>query len=167
MLSLIHERLDTARAYRTRLCEIPWPGLDFFSTKHDIKGESSHIKLIGEDILTREASLEIVLVSSKMSWAASRQTTRTSDRAYFLLGICGINMPLSSKHHCICLSFTRKKVRQYLIRIINRSSWNGMSRETERLYIFCFIDTTSKVATDCSPDRAKQAKQACSACVNY
>ncbi|KPM41926.1 hypothetical protein AK830_g4658 [Neonectria ditissima] len=33
-------------------------------------------------------------VAEKMSWAASRQTTRREDMAYCLLGIFGVNMPL-------------------------------------------------------------------------
>ncbi|KAE8420908.1 hypothetical protein BDV36DRAFT_248822 [Aspergillus pseudocaelatus] len=35
-----------------------------------------------------------VSISERMSWALSRQTTRTEDMAYCLLGIFGINMPL-------------------------------------------------------------------------
>ncbi|KAI0385435.1 heterokaryon incompatibility protein-domain-containing protein [Hypomontagnella monticulosa] len=34
------------------------------------------------------------LIARRMSWAASRQTTRIEDTAYCLLGIFGINMPL-------------------------------------------------------------------------
>ncbi|KAK0648712.1 heterokaryon incompatibility protein-domain-containing protein [Cercophora newfieldiana] len=33
-------------------------------------------------------------IAQRMSWAAGRQTTRTEDMAYCLLGIFGINMPL-------------------------------------------------------------------------
>ncbi|KAL7934994.1 ankyrin repeat-containing domain protein [Trichoderma chlorosporum] len=40
------------------------------------------------------SSLESVSIAQKMSWAASRQTTRSEDRAYCLMGIFGINMPL-------------------------------------------------------------------------
>ncbi|PWY69641.1 HET-domain-containing protein [Aspergillus sclerotioniger CBS 115572] len=43
--------------------------------------------LLGED-------LETASVAQRMSWAAKRQTTRLEDRAYSLLGIFGINMPL-------------------------------------------------------------------------
>ncbi|KAH7066333.1 heterokaryon incompatibility protein-domain-containing protein [Paraphoma chrysanthemicola] len=38
--------------------------------------------------------LDQVCVAQKMSWAASRQTTRTEDLAYSLLGIFDVNMPL-------------------------------------------------------------------------
>jgi hypothetical protein len=33
-------------------------------------------------------------IAEKMSWASRRQTTRAEDRAYSLLGIFDINMPL-------------------------------------------------------------------------
>jgi Heterokaryon incompatibility protein (HET) len=35
-----------------------------------------------------------ISVAKKMSWASKRQTTRAEDRAYSLMGIFGINMPL-------------------------------------------------------------------------
>ncbi|KAI0017305.1 hypothetical protein F4780DRAFT_782390 [Xylariomycetidae sp. FL0641] len=43
-----------------------------------------------------KASLKSASVAAKMSWAASRQTTREEDKAYSLLGtgIFGVNMPL-------------------------------------------------------------------------
>jgi hypothetical protein len=39
-------------------------------------------------------SLDDVCVARKMSWAASRKTTRIEDQAYSLIGIFNINMPL-------------------------------------------------------------------------
>ncbi|KAK0627414.1 heterokaryon incompatibility protein-domain-containing protein [Immersiella caudata] len=40
------------------------------------------------------ALLENYTVAERMSWAATRDTTRPEDRAYSLLGIFGVNMPL-------------------------------------------------------------------------
>jgi len=40
------------------------------------------------------ASLDDFTVAEKMSWAGSRETTRKEDRAYSLLGVFDINMPL-------------------------------------------------------------------------
>ncbi|KAK1245158.1 hypothetical protein MKX08_004787 [Trichoderma sp. CBMAI-0020] len=40
------------------------------------------------------ADLETASVAQRMSWAANRRTTRIEDRAYCLMGIFGINMPL-------------------------------------------------------------------------
>jgi hypothetical protein len=41
-----------------------------------------------------EATLEQYCIAERMSWAANRQTTRVEDRAYSLLGIFNVNMPL-------------------------------------------------------------------------
>lgn len=38
--------------------------------------------------------LDAYSVANKMSWAAGRRTTRDEDRAYSMLGILGVNMPL-------------------------------------------------------------------------
>lgn len=49
---------------------------------------------IDENVLEDVANLQSVLVARRMSWAAKRQTTRTEDLAYCLLGIFDINLPL-------------------------------------------------------------------------
>lgn len=43
---------------------------------------------------TVRASLASIPIATKMSWAATRETTRIEDRAYSLLGIFDIHMPL-------------------------------------------------------------------------
>lgn len=40
------------------------------------------------------ANLETASIAQRMSWASNRRTTRIEDRAYCLIGIFGINMPL-------------------------------------------------------------------------
>ncbi|KAF2994341.1 hypothetical protein E8E14_003551 [Neopestalotiopsis sp. 37M] len=52
--------------------------------------------ITGVDIgaLNHDKSLDSLSVAQKMSWAASRRTTRIEDIAYCLLGIFDINMPL-------------------------------------------------------------------------
>ncbi|KAL2879536.1 hypothetical protein SGCOL_005145 [Colletotrichum sp. CLE4] len=54
----------------------------------------SSITGIDEAILTGKAPLLKVPAATRMSWASKRQTTRTEDSAYCLLGIFDINMPL-------------------------------------------------------------------------
>lgn len=63
----------------------------------------SGITNIQEDILDRsdqhpdadiETRLESVSVARRLSWAASRKTTRLEDHAYSLLGLLNVNMPL-------------------------------------------------------------------------
>lgn len=45
-------------------------------------------------VLLDSTTLEDVSAARKMSWAAKRQTTRLEDRAYSLLGLFGVNMPM-------------------------------------------------------------------------
>ena len=52
----------------------------------EITGIPLQVLLIGD--------LDKVSIGSKMSWAAKRQTTRTEDLAYCLMGIFGVHMPL-------------------------------------------------------------------------
>jgi hypothetical protein len=40
------------------------------------------------------ANFQQCSVATKLSWAANRETTRVEDRAYSLLGLLGVNMPL-------------------------------------------------------------------------
>jgi hypothetical protein len=40
------------------------------------------------------ANFDQCCLATKLSWAANRETTRTEDRAYSLLGLLGVNMPL-------------------------------------------------------------------------
>jgi len=49
---------------------------------------------IPERVFLESTSLDSFSVAQKMSWAANRATTRVEDRAYCLMGIFGINMPL-------------------------------------------------------------------------
>lgn len=48
---------------------------------------------IDRDVLTGRSFMS-VNVATRMSWAASRETSRVEDRAYALLGIFDVNMPL-------------------------------------------------------------------------
>lgn len=49
---------------------------------------------IDSDILLKRRPLREFSIAQRMSWAASRVTTRTEDIAYCLLGIFDVNMPL-------------------------------------------------------------------------
>ncbi|KAH8749484.1 heterokaryon incompatibility protein-domain-containing protein, partial [Diaporthe sp. PMI_573] len=62
--------------------------------KRDLLSEISLATGISSHILSHSASLQSLPAATKMSWAASRQTTRPEDAAYCLLGIFDINMPL-------------------------------------------------------------------------
>ncbi|ETS74201.1 hypothetical protein PFICI_14067 [Pestalotiopsis fici W106-1] len=49
---------------------------------------------IPRTILWGQRALDTVSVAARMSWAANRETSRTEDAAYCLLGIFDVNMPL-------------------------------------------------------------------------
>ena len=49
---------------------------------------------IDEDVLLGSKPLEWTSVAKRMSWAAHRQTTRTEDIAYCLMGLFAVNMPM-------------------------------------------------------------------------
>jgi len=57
-------------------------------------GLLAEITGIDESVLNRSLSPLEISIASRMSWAASRETTRTEDMAYCLLGIFAVNMPL-------------------------------------------------------------------------
>jgi hypothetical protein len=62
-------------------------------TREELQHEVSSRTRIPPTVLSG-GPLDAFSISQKMSWAAGRKTTRTEDRAYSLLGIFGINMPL-------------------------------------------------------------------------
>ncbi|RFU27235.1 hypothetical protein B7463_g9114, partial [Scytalidium lignicola] len=62
-------------------------------TKSDLRQIISNITSIPNSILL-DGDLEQCSIAQKMSWAANRNTSRVEDRAYCLMGIFGINMPL-------------------------------------------------------------------------
>ncbi|KAF2675962.1 HET-domain-containing protein, partial [Lentithecium fluviatile CBS 122367] len=63
-------------------------------TKATLRQSVSDCTGIPEGILSGSDDLERVSIAQRMSWAAKRKTTRLEDRAYCLMGIFGINMPL-------------------------------------------------------------------------
>jgi hypothetical protein len=49
---------------------------------------------ISSQVLVRPAAMTRASIAERMSWAASRSTTRVEDRAYCLMGLFDVNMPL-------------------------------------------------------------------------
>jgi hypothetical protein len=66
----------------------------FVGTKHDLSPVISRITGISPSLLEGRRSLQDFSSAQKMSWAAYRETTRTEDRAYSLLGMFNICFPL-------------------------------------------------------------------------
>lgn len=63
-------------------------------SKSTLAGLLSDVTGIKTSILKQQAPLSSICVAQKLSWAASRNTTRIEDTAYCLLGIFDVNMPL-------------------------------------------------------------------------
>lgn len=75
--------------------------LIFFNEKWEKLGEKAELRQDVSDctgipvsILSGEDDLEAFSLAQRMSWAAKRETSRVEDRAYCLMGIFGVNMPL-------------------------------------------------------------------------
>ena len=75
--------------------------LVFYSSQWDAIGNKrslcesiSRITSIDVEILMGARPLESASVAKRMSWAASRQTTRVEDIAYSLMGLFSVNMPM-------------------------------------------------------------------------
>ena len=69
-------------------------GWNVIGSKHSLAPVVADITGISCDVLTFKQSLDEVSVATKMSWAASRQTTRVEDEAYALMGIFGVHIPI-------------------------------------------------------------------------
>ncbi|PMD25909.1 HET-domain-containing protein [Hyaloscypha hepaticicola] len=65
-----------------------------FGTKKSLKDRIEDRTGIPQSILNGSKRVQSCPVACRMSWAANRQTTRTEDMAYCLLGIFNIHMPL-------------------------------------------------------------------------
>jgi hypothetical protein len=65
-----------------------------FAAKSELVDVLAEITRVPRDVLLDASSRSTVSVAARMSWAANRQTTRTEDVAYSLLGIFDVNMPL-------------------------------------------------------------------------
>jgi len=66
---------------------------DFLGSRTQLKDAISAITRIPTEVLEGQ-DLKRSSIAQRMSWAASRKTTRVEDMAYSLLGIFDINMPL-------------------------------------------------------------------------
>lgn len=64
----------------------------FFGTKYGLATTLYRVTGIDFAILTGMAPLDSVSVARRMSWAATRETTRVEDEAYSLLGIFGVHL---------------------------------------------------------------------------
>ncbi|KAK0627345.1 heterokaryon incompatibility protein-domain-containing protein, partial [Immersiella caudata] len=66
----------------------------YLGNKHALCERLSRITRIPQLLLRDSRALLSYSIAQRMSWAAGRSTTRIEDKAYSLLGIVGVNMPL-------------------------------------------------------------------------
>ncbi|PMD62190.1 HET-domain-containing protein [Hyaloscypha bicolor E] len=69
-------------------------GWNLIGTNDSLQGHLTEITGIDAEILNDSDMLQAVPVARRMSWAASRQTTRVEDLAYCMFGIFDVNLPL-------------------------------------------------------------------------
>ncbi|KDR74963.1 hypothetical protein GALMADRAFT_249933 [Galerina marginata CBS 339.88] len=62
-------------------------------TKQTLREELSKVTGIPSEVLLFLQPLDEINISQRMSWAATRETTREEDAAYCLMGIFSVNMP--------------------------------------------------------------------------
>ncbi|XXG93825.1 hypothetical protein Hte_000074 [Hypoxylon texense] len=67
---------------------------EYEQNKRNISNIVREITGIRSDILSHRTSVFSASVAERISWAAGRSTSRREDRAYSLLGLMDINMPL-------------------------------------------------------------------------
>ncbi|KAJ4317431.1 hypothetical protein N0V84_007337 [Fusarium piperis] len=65
-----------------------------FGTRRRLCAQISNIKKIDERVLRKPELLDCYCAAKKLSWAATRKTTRLEDQAYSLMGLFDVNMPL-------------------------------------------------------------------------
>ena len=84
------------------LQELVAPGrVEFFDKSWKFRGEKGELTRhlhqitgIQTEVLMNFPSMYRLPIIARMSWASRRKTTRVEDRAYCLMGIFGVNMPL-------------------------------------------------------------------------
>jgi hypothetical protein len=60
----------------------------------DLLEDLASVTKIDANILSGSRGVHVASIAQRMSWASQRAATRLEDRAYSLLGIFGVNMPL-------------------------------------------------------------------------
>ncbi|KAF5340126.1 hypothetical protein D9758_013149 [Tetrapyrgos nigripes] len=62
-------------------------------TKWGLRNVVSSMTSVPVEVLVDGSNMQRASIAQRMSWAAFRQTTRTEDQAYCLMGIFGVNIP--------------------------------------------------------------------------
>ncbi len=90
---MVHSRLDSPELIAPSMVIFLDREWQEIGTKSSPQLRISDITGIPEHIL-QKADLGSASIAERMSWASKRETTRVEDRAYSLMGIFGVNMPM-------------------------------------------------------------------------
>ena len=67
----------------------------YLGSKRTLASLITEVTGIPREVLTGEKRLSDISVAQRLRWAAKRRTTRLEDRAYSLMGIFGVHMPIT------------------------------------------------------------------------
>jgi hypothetical protein len=87
----LQELLAPKKASRVGFYDKDW---HYRGSKQRLSSIISTCTGIRKEVLLKKVALKDCSVAERMSWAARRETTRTEDRAYCLLGVFDVAMPL-------------------------------------------------------------------------
>jgi len=110
---------------------IATPSVEFFSSDGHRLGDKKSLEQQIHDITGIDVEalwgfpLSSFSVAERMSWAAYRQTTRVEDRAYSLLGIFGIHMPVIYGEGTNAFQRLQEEIRK-IVSISSNSTTLGM-----------------------------------------
>lgn len=79
--------------YSVAFFDASWNFQGFKSDEY-VRGHLHRITTVNESILRNGEYISQICLAERMRWAAYRQTTRTEDLAYCLMGLFQVNMPL-------------------------------------------------------------------------
>ena len=105
-------------------------------TKSDLKDILISVTGINGDALENPDTLYRIPVAQRMSWAATRQTTRAEDMAYCLLGIFDINMPMLYGEG----SRAFLRLQEHIVKEVNDLSIFAWKTSTEQTYHGVFAE---------------------------
>ncbi|RYP03915.1 hypothetical protein DL765_010366 [Monosporascus sp. GIB2] len=119
-----------------------WSYIGSKQTLCDMISNSCHIE---KEYLNRMHNVRAASIAKRMSWVASRETTRVEDIAYCLLGIFDVNMPMIYGEGKKAFKRLQEEIIKlypedhsiYAWGIINQPSnaWNGTAQATEHVQV--------------------------------
>lgn len=93
-LQVVHPRLDFAGTYSFQAIEFYDRQWNMKGTKLSLSTVLSRLTGVDEEIIRDSELVYTASVAKRMSWAASRQTTRVEDMSYCLFGLFDVHLPL-------------------------------------------------------------------------